>query len=154
MHPCKSKVRCVSWSDLVYLFRRLSMDLPKTISKGYTKKTCARVVRWIGSDPNRFAELMDLVFNAESRISQRAAWPMSYCVMNYPDLIKPWMGRIVVVLEKKRNPSCDYTEYCQVPTKCRNSQTIPGPYHERLFWIYPVTRSGSRHKGFLSNGPG
>lgn len=101
MHPCKSKVRCVSWSDLVYLFRRLSMDLPKTISKGYTKKTCARVVRWIGSDPNRFAELMDLVFNAESRISQRAAWPMSYCVMNYPDLIKPWMGRIVVVLEKK-----------------------------------------------------
>ncbi len=81
------------------------MNLPKTIAKGYTKQTCEKVVRWIGSNANRFSELMDLVFHAESRISQRAAWPMSYCVIKFPDLIKPWLGQVVAPARKEGNPS-------------------------------------------------
>jgi hypothetical protein len=81
------------------------MNLPKTVSKGYNKETCEKVVRWIGTDKNRFAELMDLVFNAEPRISQRAAWSMSYCAMHHLDLFKPWLGRAVSLIEKKETHS-------------------------------------------------
>ncbi|MFI5154870.1 MAG: hypothetical protein ACHQEM_01715 [Chitinophagales bacterium] len=77
------------------------MNLLQTITKGYTKQNCEKVVQWIGSNKNRFSALMDLVLHADARISQRAAWPMSYCVIKFQDLVKPWFGQIVDLLEKK-----------------------------------------------------
>ena len=76
------------------------MDLLKTIEKEHSKEQCDKIVRYVGNDPERFAELMGLFLKGEYRVAQRAAWPMSYCVHNYPELLAPWFKQILPLLQK------------------------------------------------------
>ncbi len=44
---------------------------------------------------------MALFFKGEYRITQRSAWPVSYCVRAHPDLIRPYFKRLLDNLERK-----------------------------------------------------
>ena len=77
------------------------MDLKTAILKEHSKKQCDLVVRYIGKDSKRFAQLMKLFFEGEYRVMQRAGWPMSYCVRKYPELIQPYFERLIKNLEHK-----------------------------------------------------
>src|SRR6516162_10465513 len=80
--------------------RSESMDLEKVLAKANSKKQCDRIVNWIGSDKQRFAELMNYFFSGTDMVRRFAAWPMSYCVIKDPDLIKPWLSRLIPVLDE------------------------------------------------------
>jgi len=56
------------------------MDLLKLLREEHSKKQTDRIVSYIGADKERFAILIQLFFKGEYRITQRAAWPLSYCV--------------------------------------------------------------------------
>ena len=77
------------------------MDLGKTLSQGQSKKRCDQMVSWIGADSQRFAGLMKYFFEGEEKIRRFAAWPMSYCAIAHPELIKPWLNRLIPVLDEK-----------------------------------------------------
>jgi hypothetical protein len=77
------------------------MNLKETILEEHSKKQCDKVVRYIGNDKKRFGELMKLFFKGEYRLTQRAAWPMSYCVGNHPELIQPYFKPLLDNLAKK-----------------------------------------------------
>ena|ERR1022692_4982688 len=77
------------------------MNLEETILKEHSKKQCDKIVRYIGISQERFAELMKLFFEWKYRVTQRAAWPVSYCVRNHPQLIKPYFKKLLDNLEKK-----------------------------------------------------
>src|SRR5579871_552922 len=77
------------------------MNLKDALIEEHSKKQCDKIVRYIGDDKERFAELMKLFFESEYRITQRAAWPMSYCVRNHPELIKPYFSKLINNLSKK-----------------------------------------------------
>jgi hypothetical protein len=66
-----------------------------------SKAQCDKIVKWIGDDKVRFAELMNLFFGGEYRITQRAAWPMSYCVRHHASLVKPYFKKLLDELEMK-----------------------------------------------------
>jgi len=44
---------------------------------------------------------MKLFFKGEYRVTQRAAWPMSYVVRKHPEMIKPYLTKLI---EKLSNP--------------------------------------------------
>jgi hypothetical protein len=69
--------------------------------KEHSKAQCDRIVAYVGDDAARFAELMRLFLSGEYRITQRAAWPLSYCVRQYPALINPYFKSILDHLGKK-----------------------------------------------------
>ncbi len=71
------------------------MSLKEMLLQEQSKKQCDKIVRFIGKDRKRFAELMKLFFDGEYRLTQRAAWPMSYCVRKKPALISPYIGKII-----------------------------------------------------------
>jgi hypothetical protein len=75
------------------------MNLESALKKEHSKSQCDRIVRYIGNDKLRFGELMKLFFSGEYRIIQRAAWPMSYCIRNYPALARPYLTRFLDKLE-------------------------------------------------------
>ncbi len=77
------------------------MDLLETILEQHSKSQTDKIVRYIGNDPKRFAELMKLFFKGEYKVTQRAAWPMSNCVREHPSLIKPYFKQILTLLDKK-----------------------------------------------------
>ena len=77
------------------------MDLKAALLKEHSKKQCELITNYIGNDKKKFAELMSIFFKGEYRITQRAAWPISYCVRYHPELIKPYFGRLFKMLDKK-----------------------------------------------------
>lgn len=71
------------------------MNLREEILKEHSKAQCNKIVQWVGADQKRFNDLFYLFLHDEYRVVQRAAWPVSYCVMQYPSLInKHWKGLI------------------------------------------------------------
>lgn len=61
-------------------------------------------MKWVGNSQKRFDELFYLFSNDEYRVVQRAAWPLSYVAMNYPDLMKNNFGKLIRNLRKPGLP--------------------------------------------------
>ena len=77
------------------------MHLEKLLAEEHSKKQCDRIVKYIGDDKDRFAELMRIFFKGEYRMTQRAAWPMSYVVRLHPEMITPYFKRLLDNLDKE-----------------------------------------------------
>jgi hypothetical protein len=60
------------------------MHLRETILAEHSKTNCTRIAKWVGSNQQRFDELFDLFLNDEDLVMQRAAWPLSYAVIDHP----------------------------------------------------------------------
>ena len=71
------------------------MDLQKLLRDEHSKRQTDRIVAYVGADKQRFNVLIELFFNGEYRITQRAAWPLSYCVRYHPELITPYYRRLL-----------------------------------------------------------
>jgi len=71
------------------------MDLEKELMKRQTLVQCNRILKYIGENETKFADLMKLFFKSEYRLTQHAAWPMSYCIRKYPFLAKPYYKKFI-----------------------------------------------------------
>jgi hypothetical protein len=71
------------------------MDLEKELMKKQSLVQTNRIIKYIGADKIRFALLMKLFFKGNYRLTQHAAWPMSYCIRNYPFLAKPYFKKFI-----------------------------------------------------------
>ena len=76
------------------------MDIREALLKEHSKSQCRKIVEYIGDDKKKFAELMRLFFGDEYRVIQRAAWPLSYCVHEHPELIAPYFEDLLLMLQK------------------------------------------------------
>jgi hypothetical protein len=76
------------------------MGLRETILEEHSKAQTNKIIKWIGSDQKRFDELFKLFLNDEYRVVQRAAWPLSYCVINHPGFIQKHFTKLVKNLQK------------------------------------------------------
>ncbi|HSQ43903.1 MAG TPA: hypothetical protein VLM16_02835 [Ginsengibacter sp.] len=63
------------------------MNLEEIILKEHSKKQCDKIVQWVGNSQARFNELFHLFLTDEYRVTQRAAWPLSYCVIEHPGFL-------------------------------------------------------------------
>jgi hypothetical protein len=99
------------------------MDLKKEILKEHSKKQMTKVVDYVGDNPNRFKGLIQVFLAGPYRVTQRASWPLSYCVEKHPHLIKPHLKTILDYLPKpdvhdavKRN-IIRLLQYIEIPKK-------------------------------------
>ena len=82
----------------------MSVNIHQLLREEHSKKQTRRIVRYIGKDKTRFAVLIGLFFQGEYRITQRAAWPLSYCVREHPELVRPYFKRLLDNLARKDIP--------------------------------------------------
>lgn len=80
------------------------MNLREELLREHSKKQTIRIVDYVGDDKERFAELMNLFLTDVYRIGQRAAWPVSYCGSAHPELITPYIKKM---LKNLNNPVHD-----------------------------------------------
>lgn len=76
------------------------MDIKRELEKGHSKALTDRIVRYVGDDQKRFNKLIDNFLYGPYRMTQRAAWPVSYCVENHPSLIAQHYDAILKTLNK------------------------------------------------------
>jgi hypothetical protein len=67
------------------------MNLVEAILKEHSKRQKDKIVAYVGKNPKRFAELIQVFLAGPYRVTQRAAYPLSYCVEKHPELVKPHM---------------------------------------------------------------
>lgn len=78
----------------------MRMNLRDQILKEHTKDNCEKIVSWVGDDQSRFNALFKLFLNNESRVTQRAASLVIYCVMNHPKFMKNNFEKLITKLKK------------------------------------------------------
>jgi hypothetical protein len=104
------------------------MDILQLLRSGHSKKQTDRIVRYIADDATRFAVLMELFFKGEYRITQRAAWPLSYCVRAYPALIGPYFKPLLDNLSRKDI----HVAVIRNTVRLLQDVDIPKKYHGRV----------------------
>jgi hypothetical protein len=99
------------------------MNLREEILKEHSKAQCNKIVNWIGNSQKKFDELFNLFLNDKYRVTQRAAWPLSYSVIANPEFIKNNFSRLINNLKKpslhnsiKRN-SIRLLQFVSIPKK-------------------------------------
>lgn len=76
------------------------MDIRQALLAEHSKQQTAAIVKYIGDDADRFAELMKIFFAGEYRLTQRAAWPMNYCAEQHSQLIQPYLPKLLKCLQR------------------------------------------------------
>lgn len=76
------------------------MDIRQALEAEHSKRQTAAIVKYIGDDADRFAELMQIFFAGEYRLTQRAAWTMNYCAVHHPPLIQPYLPKLLKLLQR------------------------------------------------------
>ncbi len=76
------------------------MKIRDEILAEHSKRQTKKIVDWVGDNPERFEELMDLFLGDVYRITQRSGWPLSNCVERYPELIKPYFAKLLKQIER------------------------------------------------------
>ncbi len=74
-------------------------NLRAELQKEHSKAQCNKIVSWVGNDQKRFDELFNLFLDDESKITHMAAWPVSYCVIAYPELVTKHWSKLIKHLE-------------------------------------------------------
>lgn len=71
------------------------MDIRESLLAEHSKTQCDKIVAWIGNNQQRFDALVDIFLHDEYRVVQRAAWPLSNCVEQYPGLVRKHLKKII-----------------------------------------------------------
>jgi hypothetical protein len=83
----------------LFTFSASTMDIREALLAEHSKAQATLIAQYIGDDAGRFARLMDLFFESEYRVSQRAAWVMSLVAAQYPGLFKPYLRKAILQLK-------------------------------------------------------
>ncbi len=67
------------------------MNLIDELGKRQSLATKKKIVDWVGTNPGRFKQLMNIFLGDNYRLTQWAAWPISDIVELHPALIKPYL---------------------------------------------------------------
>jgi hypothetical protein len=76
------------------------MDIKNQLIENVSKFTVQNIVNYINNDIKLFGELMKLIFNEEHPIPLRASWVASIISDNHPELLYPYIPRLI---EQLRN---------------------------------------------------
>lgn len=77
------------------------MIIREVLESGQSRANMLKIVAYIGDDPVRFRELLDIFFEGEYRMTQRAAWPISVCAEKHPELLMPHLNRLIDQLPRQ-----------------------------------------------------
>lgn len=92
-----------------------------------------QIVRWVGKDKKRFNELADLFLNGENVVRQRGGWPLSYCAMKYPGLVKPHLKKLLERLKENDLHAAEKRNIVRLMQDIKLPENLQGLATEVLF---------------------
>ena len=71
------------------------MNLHQEILGEHSKENVKKITDYVGTDEDRFAELMQIFLKGDATTIQRSSWIVSECAELYPFLIKPYFKNLI-----------------------------------------------------------
>jgi hypothetical protein len=81
------------------------MIYEEALKRGQSKLGTLEIVRHVGSDPERFKQLMSLLLKGDEQMQQRASWPVMEIAIHFPALLKPYYRYLIPLLENEHSGS-------------------------------------------------
>jgi hypothetical protein len=75
------------------------MDIRREILKSHSRVQRDKIVDYVGNNPTRFKVLVEVFLSGPYRVTQRSAWPISYCTELHPQLVKPHLKTLLDCLK-------------------------------------------------------
>ena len=137
------------------------MNIREALLAEHSKEQTMKIVRFVGDDPKRFSELMSVFFAGPYRVTQRAAWPISYCVEYHPELVNPYFARLISMLEVSdghnaiRRNVARLLQFVDIPSRFRSRvfeacyDLVDDPHQPiavRVFAMTVAARAAERHE--------
>jgi hypothetical protein len=76
------------------------MNIVQELNKPHKLAIKNKIVRYVGSDPKRFKELITVFLGDNYRRTQWAGWPLSDIVKAHPELIRPYLNTVLKSIDK------------------------------------------------------
>lgn len=98
------------------------MDIRAQLLKEHGRRNAEAIADFVGDDPERFATLMRCMLDDVYRVGQRAAYSVSLACEAHPQLIRPYVKRLLDVLdapvhEAVQRNSIRIMQFCELPKK-------------------------------------
>jgi hypothetical protein len=77
------------------------MNIREEIAREHSRAQALRIANYACSSAKNFKELMRCFMDDEYRLSQRAAWSVSWAAKKKPEMVMPHLKEIVAQLHKK-----------------------------------------------------
>lgn len=78
-------------------------DIQKYLEAGHSRVIRDEIVDYVGKSAPRMKALMSFFFHDEWRFNQRAAWPVLHICLREPQLVKPYLARLVSNLDEPKH---------------------------------------------------
>jgi len=78
------------------------MDLISKIEILRSKPEVEKLVRWIGTDSERFAQLNEIILGDDQELSRRSAWVVGHCCERHPELAQPWLKKMIRKMQEPK----------------------------------------------------
>lgn len=111
------------------------MNIREEILRKHSKKQAVFISDYIGNDPERFEELVELFFDEDIRVVQRSAWIISHCADNYNDIVVPYLGRFIEYAKNDPPHVAVKRNVVRVMQNCRIPEDIEGRVYD-LCWAF------------------
>lgn len=99
------------------------MNIRQALLDEHSKRQTMKIAGFIGADADKFNKLIKIFFSDEYVLAQRAGWAVSYCAEQNPQLIRPYLKKLLDRLERddvhdavKRN-IVRLLQYVEIPEK-------------------------------------
>jgi len=76
------------------------MEIESEIKNLRSKQQVEKLIRWVGTNAKRFAQLMNLFLHGDQDISRRSAWVIGHCCERNPELAKPWLKTMIKKMQE------------------------------------------------------
>ncbi len=77
-------------------------DLKATLEAEHSITITESVITWVSNHQSRFDELFILFCGNDKKLAQRSAWPLSYIVIRYPELLKKHFAKFLQRINEKK----------------------------------------------------
>lgn len=76
----------------------MKIDFEQLILAEHSKLQANKIKQAVLDHPDQMKDFMRAFFNGEPKIVQRAAWPLSLIAEENPQLIRPYIGKLMKLL--------------------------------------------------------
>jgi hypothetical protein len=111
------------------------MNMREEILKEHSKAQALLISNYVGNNPDRFRSLVELFFDEEVRVVQRAAWVISHCADNFPDIVVPYLAKFIEYAGNGPPHVAVKRNILRVMQKCRIPEDLEGPAYD-LCWNF------------------
>ena len=109
------------------------MNIKDALIQENSKENAERIAQHIGTDPDKFAELMTLFLDDGHHLTQRAAWPLSKCIDRHPELLSPYLERVILNLQTDGLPVAVKRNTVRILQEVAVPEALLGPLAEVCF---------------------